>query len=92
MVFYYNRLENSPYYIVPMGAVVPEILEHNKKLIDCGIHGRPYSEYPCDDHTHPLAYINSYNSAVQGEVHGLNNPPAACSMGDNATHQQTSRI
>jgi hypothetical protein len=31
----------------------------------CGIHGRAHSEYPCDDHTHTLAYMIGYNYAVQ---------------------------
>ena len=57
----------------------------------CGIHGRAHSEYPCDDHTHTLAYIIGYNGAVQDRVDGLNNPPGDCStgtLGDNTTHQQ----
>ena len=57
----------------------------------CGIHGRAHSEYPCDDHTHTLAYIIGYNGAVQDQVDDLNNPPGDCStwtLGDNATYQQ----
>jgi hypothetical protein len=57
----------------------------------CGIHGRAHSEYPCDDHTHTLAYIIGYNGALQDEGNGLNNPTGDCStgtLGDNATHQQ----